>query len=822
MAKQVTISIDGQQVTVPEGTLVVNAAKKIGIDIPVFCYHPKMEPVGMCRMCLVEVGRPVVDRAAGQIVMEDGKLKIQFGAKLETACTTPVSEGMVVLTQSEKARANQKDIVEFLLTSHPLDCPVCDKGGECPLQNLTLAHGPSRSRFLYAEKMHLEKHVPLGELIWLDRERCIQCARCIRFQDEIAGEPVIDFYHRGRSTDIVTYSEPGFDSIFSGNTTDICPVGALTTADFRFGARPWEMKAAASICAQCAVGCNITFNTRRDVKSDGKVVVKRVMPRQNEYVNEIWICDKGRFAYHFTDSPDRLARPLIRKGGRMENISWNEAIDSTVKKFKAAREDFVVLASGRLSNEDLFNLKQLADGLGGEAILYTQMGGGDLTTFVGLGQGTNFADIGKGTAILVVASDLYNEAPIWYLRIKQAVRRGAALVVANARGTKLENYAAHVIRYAYGDEAATIEGFLRSKSARAAVDAFTSAENLVILYGSDGLGLDGSTALATACARLLVDTHHVGKANNGLMGVWPRANDQGAWELGFRPVADLRKALKGKTVYIVTADPAGDAPSLVTALKGAKSVVVQELFLTATARLADIVLPARAYTERSGTYTSGERRLQRFCPAVPPHGQARPDFVITAQIAKDIGLELEGRSVSLVMDGIAATIPAFAGISYRKLSAVAEQWPDIGRGDLYYGGTTYENVQGLGVQLVPAVQRGEAARIPEARLVSALRPQEGQLLLLPVTRLYDNGIMVSTSGLLRGRIGAAYLALHPQAARRIGVEAGGLAEVKLDGVVAKVKVVLDETVSASVALLPRSMGIPMDSPAIAVIRAVKE
>ena len=822
MAKQVTLSIDGQQVTVPEGTLVVNAAKKIGIDIPVFCYHPKMEPVGMCRMCLVEVGRPVVDRATGQIVMEEGKLKIQFGAKLETACTTPVSEGMVVLTQSEKARANQKDIVEFLLTSHPLDCPVCDKGGECPLQNLTLAHGPSRSRFLYAEKMHLEKHVPLGELIWLDRERCIQCARCIRFQDEIAGEPVIDFYHRGRSTDIVTYSEPGFDSIFSGNTTDICPVGALTTADFRFGARPWEMKAAASICAQCAVGCNITFNTRRDVKSDGKVVVKRVMPRQNEYVNEIWICDKGRFAYHFTDSPDRLARPLIRKGGRMENISWNEAIDSTVKMFKAAREDFVVLASGRLSNEDLFNLKQLADGLGGEAILYTQMGGGDLTTFVGLGQGTNFADIGKGTAILVVASDLYNEAPIWYLRIKQAVRRGAALVVANARGTKLENYAAHVIRYAYGDEAATIEGFLRSKSARAAVDAFTSAENLVILYGSDGLGLDGSTALATACARLLVDTHHVGKANNGLMGVWPRANDQGAWELGFRPVADLRKALKGKTVYIIAADPAGDAPSLVTALKGAKSVVVQELFLTATARLADIVLPARAYTERSGTYTSGERRLQRFCPAVPPHGQARPDFVITAQIAKDIGLELEGRSVSLVMDGIAATIPAFAGISYRKLSAVAEQWPVIGRGDLYYGGTTYENVQGLGVQLVPAVQRGEVARIPEAHLVSALRPQEGQWLLLPVTRLYDNGIMVSTSGLLRGRIGAAYLALHPQAARRIGVEAGGLAEVKLDGVVAKVKVVLDETVSASVALLPRSMGIPMDSPAIAVIRAVKE
>ncbi|MDO9348248.1 MAG: 2Fe-2S iron-sulfur cluster-binding protein, partial [Anaerolineales bacterium] len=238
MTKQVTLTIDGQPVTVPEGTLIVNAAKRIGIDIPVFCYHPKMEPVGMCRQCLVEVGRPVIDRATGQAVMEDGKPKIQFGAKLETACTTPVSEGMVVLGMSEKAKAAQKEIVEFLLTSHPLDCPVCDKGGECPLQNLTMAHGTPHSRFIYDEKQHADKRVPLGDLIWLDRERCIQCARCIRFQETIAGEPVLAFYQRGRATDIITKSEPGIDSVFSGNTSDICPVGALTTADFRFGARP--------------------------------------------------------------------------------------------------------------------------------------------------------------------------------------------------------------------------------------------------------------------------------------------------------------------------------------------------------------------------------------------------------------------------------------------------------------------------------------------------------------------------------------------------------------------------------------------------------
>src|SRR5512133_580452 len=230
MAKTINLIIDDQPVSVPAGMLVVDAAKTIGNDIPVFCYHPKMEPVGMCRMCLVEIGRPVMDRATGQPVLnEDGTPKIQFGPKLDTACTTPVSEGMVVRTSTSKVIDGRREILEFLLTSHPLDCPICDKGGECPLQNLTLAHGPGNSRFLLDEKIHLAKHYPLGELIYLDRERCIQCARCVRFQSDTAGDPAIGFSQRGRALQIVTYTEPGFDSYFSGNTTDICPVGALTT-----------------------------------------------------------------------------------------------------------------------------------------------------------------------------------------------------------------------------------------------------------------------------------------------------------------------------------------------------------------------------------------------------------------------------------------------------------------------------------------------------------------------------------------------------------------------------------------------------------------
>src|SRR5215216_6627050 len=409
MTNQVTLTIDGQQVTVPAGIGVVDAAKMVGIDIPVFCHHPKLEPVGMCRMCLVEIGRPMRDRATGQFVMENGAPKIQFMPKLETACTNKAEEGMVVLTQTAKAKDGQRGTVEFLLTSHPLDCPICDKGGECPLQNLTMAHGPGKSRFLYDEKFRLGKRVPLGELIVLDQERCIQCARCIRFQDEIVGDSVLGFDDRSRSMKIITFSDPGFDSVFSGNTTDICPVGALTTVDFRFEARPWELESSASICTQCPVGCNITLNTRREAKAGGDFVVKRVMPRQNEEVNEIWICDKGRFAHHYTDSTKRLTRPAIRKNKneKRTHVPWEEATKFAADQFRAAKENFVILASGRLANEDLFNLKSLAEGAGGQAYLYSRMGGGEFTAQAGVSTDTNFGTMGKETTIVVVASDLY-------------------------------------------------------------------------------------------------------------------------------------------------------------------------------------------------------------------------------------------------------------------------------------------------------------------------------------------------------------------------------------------------------------------------------
>ena len=816
MSKQVTLTIDGRKVTAPEGTGLVDAAKMAGIDIPVFCHHPKLEPVGMCRMCLVEIGRPMRDRATGQIVMENDAPKIQFLPKLETACTNKVEEGMVVLSQSEKARSGQRGTVEFLLTSHPLDCPICDKGGECPLQNLTMAHGPGKSRFLFDEKLRLGKRVPLGDLIVLDQERCIQCARCIRFQDEIVGDSVLGFDDRSRGMRIITFSDPGFDSVFSGNTTDICPVGALTTRDFRFEARPWELESGASICTQCPVGCNITLNTRREAKAGGDWVVKRVMPRQNEEVNEIWICDKGRFVHHYTDSRRRLKTPLIRKNGQLSRASWDEATKAAAEGLK---KDLVVLASGKLANEDLFNLKSLAHHAGGQAYLYSHMGGGEMTTLVGVGADTNFGTMGAGTTIVVVASNLYEEAPIWYLRVKQAADRGATLIVLNPRETKLDRFASYVVRYAYGDEVKAVRDLGRGKIG----DAFSSAQKAVILFGSEGLGVEGTASLASACAKLLQSTGHVGKPDNGLIGVWERANDQGAWELGFQVSNDLAQALRGKAVYIVGADPVGDDPALAKALEEAQFVVVQDVMNTATTEIADIVLPARTFTEREGTLTSGERRVQRFYSAVPPTGESRADYSITAQVASHMGIDLEGNSVSAVFERLTASVRSFEGLTYAKISEVRPQWPIVGRGDMYYGGTTYENTMGLGAHLTSASGRGETVDLPRLEREAAPRPRENELLAVPVNKLYDRGTTVMQSAdLLRDWIGGPTISLHPDSAQNLGVEAGQLVNVSFDGVSGEARVKFDETISVGVMLVPREMGFAIREPIPAQVRVLTE
>src|SRR5258708_2937396 len=490
MSDNVKVYVDDVEYQMAKGANLVDAAKMIGNDIPVFCYHPKLEPVGMCRMCLVELGQVQLDPATKQFQMgADGKPVVRWQPKLQTACTTNVTDGMTVRTITEVVREARDDVIEFLLTSHPLDCPICDKGGECPLQNLTLRHGPGTSRFIYDEKMHLAKHVPLGDLIYLDRERCIQCARCTRFQDELVGDDVLAFHERGRSLQIVTTSTPPFDSYFSGNTTDICPVGALTTADFRFGARPWELTEVPSICPHCAVGCNVSLTTRPDRDANGMTVIKRVMPRPNEAVNENLICEQGRFGHQFSRSENRITQPMIGKKRSLAHDTWVEALGAIAAKLKL-NTSLGAIAGPMLSNEDLWELRRLLEpGDGKLGVWPYRMTGADITAKVGLPNGSNFKDMGKGTLIVVVASDIDEEAPIWYLRIKGPRDRGAKIVTVNARSKETDRWG-RSMRYTYGGEL----------DALSRVVVPTDLTNLVFVVGADDVDRAGHGALRHAAA----------------------------------------------------------------------------------------------------------------------------------------------------------------------------------------------------------------------------------------------------------------------------------------------------------------------------------
>ncbi len=828
----VRLKIDDIDVSVPKGTLVVNAAKQAGIEIPVFCHHPKIEPVGMCRMCLVEIGTPKRDRGTGENILDEGgQPQIEFWPKLETSCTTPVSEGMVVKVSSDKAVEGRKQILEFLLTSHPLDCPVCDKGGECSLQDLAMGHGSGESRFLLDDKKHLDKHVPLGDLIVLDRERCVQCARCIRYQEEVAGDPVLAFAQRGRNMEIVTFSDPGFDSYFSGNTTDICPVGALTTVDFRFGARSWEMDATASICTHCPVGCNLMLNTRREASTNGRQVIKRVMPRQNERVNEIWICDKGRFAHHFATSDERLTKPLVRIDGKLVITSWKKALERAAEGLKTAGAGVVGLASGRVSNEDLYNFNTFLTSVGGRAILSDPQAGGELVQQVGVGRGTDLGALGTGDAILVIASDLHEEAPIWWQRVMGAAKRGTTLVVANARKTRLDDYAGHVVRYRYQEAARAGLGLLQAISGakdlskfsgdeplKSAAKALAEAENLVVFCGMEGLTYAESKSLSEACAAILVETKNVGRAQSGLIAVWPKGNTQGAWDMGLRPAeGGLENALAdAKAVYIMAVDPVGDDPDLAEIFNGDRFLVVQELFMTPTAELADVVFPAESFAEREGTFTSGERRVQRFYPAVKALGEAKADWRIITSLAASLGIGLESSSAAAVFLRIAAETEAYAEISYQSLAEFKEQWPPVGEEDLYFGGTTFKNRQGLGVQLAPAAEKDRSIKI-QWSAPPEFKSKKG-LLLVPVVELYDRGATVMPSEILHPRLASPLLRMSLKDAKSLGVVQGSPVELLIDGRTEELQAIAEKGIPEGVVLLGRGLGLPLAEPEYVEVR----
>ena len=871
----VTVTIDGRQVTVPEGTLIVEAAKQVGIEIPVFCYHPKLESVGMCRMCLVTVGTPVLDRASGQPQLDaEGKPAVRWFPKPQTACTMPVSGGMVVVTDSQEVAADRKAILELLLTSHPLDCPVCDKGGECPLQDLTYRHGPGVSRFDYDSKHHGDKRYPLGELIVLDEERCILCARCTRFQAEIAYDPVLAIENRGRDAKIVSYSDPIFDSHYSGNTTDICPVGALTSRDFRFRARPWELTNVPGLCNYCGVGCNTVLSTRR-----GEIA--RVMPRQNETVNEVWICDKGRFGHHFNSSPHRLTAPLVRREGRLVEASWDEAMRYVADRLAALKKEYGPgsiggIAGAHLPNEDLYLFQKFMREVIGTPHVDHRVGldaafEDDTVYTVGVGSGTDLGRLGRDTAMLVVGSDLDQEAPILYLRVAGAARHGATLINAGGRPTKLDQQSTHVLRYRYGTAAHLVLGMLhvilnaesaqgrgltgneivprrvrgleelRAKAAawtperveeiagipagdiRAAAQAFGEAKNGIVLYGPEA---GNDPALRRAVTNLVTLAGFVGRPNNGVIAVLPHANSRGAADLGLVPdrlpgylpfpegegprVRGLSAAemLAGGVRALLVA--AADPFASSSRPAGLEFLVVQELFFTETARHADVVLPAAALAERDGTFTNLERRVQRFDPGLPVPGLARPDWMIIRQLAVLLGADWAYATVGGVLAEMAQRVPLYAGMSFERL---AQPVPLTRHMSHYiYAGMSFQADIREGIQW-PTQAEDESVML-ELIWVDPPDPSadgDGFTLVAPRV-LYDGGTLLGQAEILGTRLVQPHVALSQADALALGVSNGDALPVMAEGRHVILPARVDGRVPEGVIAIPRNLkGRPAES-----------
>jgi NADH-quinone oxidoreductase subunit G len=776
MPKMVKIVIDDKEYEVPAGSNLVDVAKfYAGNDVPVFCYHPKMKPVGMCRMCLVEMGSIEKDRATGEVVLDDkGNPKVRWMPKLQTACTTTVSDGLVIRTGTQQVVDARKNVVEFILTSHPLDCPICDKGGECPLQNLTMEHGPGTSRMNFEDKLHLDKHVPLGDLIYLDEERCIQCGRCVRYQDEVVGDPVLAFHERGRTLQIITVSDPGFNTYFSGNTTDICPVGALTTGDFRFGARPWELTNIPSIDPYDAAGSNITLCVRLEREFGGKAAIKRVMARQNEFVNEIWISDKARFGHHFTRSADRLTAPRIGTTA----TSWSNALTEAANRLKAAGKSVAAIAGPMMSNEDLWSLKQLVKESGSERLgtWPPTHAGADLIAQVGVATGTNLGDLGSGDAVLIIASDLEEEVPIWRHRLKVAHDKGALLVTANARPTRMDHFASECLQYGVGEAAQ----FMSELASMEIGKQLAGANNLIIVVGAEGLSLEGSRALMQAAANFLIESGHVGKANNGLLATLPGANGMGLHYMGFSPEATQDIIANPPDVLILAqADVAADDPLASEWLGKVKTIINLDMFASKTAAHATITLPVQSFAERDGTYTNGERRVQRFYTAQGPFGEALPAWTTLQRLSEKLGYSKTKTSAAAVMLEITQQVPAFAGCRYSELAKVSKQFPDVGGNDLYYGGTSYKNTGGLGVQIASEAEAGNV----KAGKVTLPKAAKATILAIPVTRLYNREqvFRASEAEFMSARVPESFVEINFTDAKKLGIKTGDKVAVKQAG-----------------------------------------
>jgi len=823
MPDQVTLTIDDIKITVPAGTLVVDAAKAAGIEIPVFCSHPKLDPLGACRMCLVEFVGP-------------------RGSRLDTACTVRVAEGMAVRTNTEQVKKVREANLGFILINHPLDCPICDKGGECPLQDQTMAYGPGASKFI-EPKRHKNKKYPISDLILLDQERCILCWRCIRYLEEWEDKPQLGLFERGGETMIDTFPGQPVDAKTSGSIIDICPVGALTNRVSRFRYRPWEIKKTPSVCNHCAVGCNLRLDERVHE-------LRRVVARENIAVNDAWICDKGRFVHQFVDHPERLAKPLVRDDGKLREATWDEALGRIVEKLgvlaDAGANSVGGIAAPRVSNEAAYLFQKFFRAVIGTNNVDFAGGSAVRAWPTGL---SAIADIAKSDLIVLVGLDPSEAAPLLDLHIKRAVRRaGAKLLIVNPRRIELAKYPGAYLPVLPGNEAALLGELVAAvqagksrdqgsgtrgqgagsrggrADARAAqslvpssqspipspqypapVALLTAAKSPLFLYGPDAARGERGKATVAALAGL---ANALGQGDK-LAYIGVGANEQGVRDMGLLPdvlpgyaavndaaVRDRLGKLWGlqppaetgqtyaqmlgggvKALFVMGDNPAA-LPSVAEALRKLDFLVVQDLFLTETAQLADVVLPACSFAEADGTYTNLERRVQRGPQGIRAVGESKADWTILAALAEK-WLAAEGRgdpSVVAAAGGHAGATPTELPDWKRKKRKVKtgpapKPWnyptaqsvlEEIGKAVPFYAALRWEALGEGGAQWsardLRFGTRDSGLGNPQSLVPS---PRPGEFLLVGGPLLWDAGLfMQHAPEQVRKLAPAAFIALN--------------------------------------------------------------
>ncbi|WP_288011798.1 NADH-quinone oxidoreductase subunit NuoG [Diaphorobacter sp.] len=629
----VEIELDGKKVEVTEGCMVMHAAEKVGTYIPHFCYHKKLSIAANCRMCLVEVEK---------------------APKPLPACATPVTQGMIVRTKSDKAIKAQQSVMEFLLINHPLDCPICDQGGECQLQDLAVGYGGDSSR--YGEEKRVVAHKDVGPLISMEEmTRCIHCTRCVRFGQEIAGVMELGMVNRGEHSEITTVIGDTVDSELSGNMIDLCPVGALTSKPFRYSARTWELSRRKSVSPHDSTGANLIVQVKNHK-------VMRVVPFENEDVNECWIADRDRFSYEALNSPDRLTRPMLKQGREWKEVDWQTALEYVANGLRCVKtehgsQSIGALVSPHSTVEELFLAGALVRGLGSDNIdhrlRHAEFGKAEGVRWLG----TSIASLSTLQSVLVVGSNLRKDHPLFAQRIRQAARHGCAVsainsvasdwAIPNVRtklapaagwGTALAEVAAAIA--AEKGVAAPVQGAATSEEARAIAAALLTGERKAILLGN------GAAHHAQASS-LLALAQWIGAQTGATVGyLTEAANTVGAQFVGAQPQEgglNAAQMLDGrlKAALLLNVEPEHDSAlgaAAAQALAQTDMVVTLSPFKT-NLEFSDVLLPIAPFSETSGSFVNAEGRLQSFHAVVKPAGEARPAWKVLRVLGNLLGLE---------------------------------------------------------------------------------------------------------------------------------------------------------------------------------------